>query len=162
MNKINWLLLTTVLFANSTFAQPPALNQVYSLDLKTAHLLADSAKQACKQLNQNIAVVVVDRGGNTLTAERHELVGPHNLMAAEKKAYTALSTKTSTLVLSQQSNQNPDAKNLTTVANLLLLGGGIPVRFENQVLGAIGVAGAGGAQNDNQCASKAIEPVFNS
>jgi len=55
--------------------QPPALNQVYSLDLKTAHLLADSAKQACKQLNQNIAVVVVDRGGNTLTAERHELVG---------------------------------------------------------------------------------------
>ncbi|MFH4385202.1 heme-binding protein, partial [Acinetobacter baumannii] len=88
----------------------PALNQVYSLDLKTAHLLADSAKQACKQLNQNIAVVVVDRGGNTLTAERHELVGPHNLMAAEKKAYTALSTKTSTLVLSQNSNQNPDAK----------------------------------------------------
>ncbi|MCT9479004.1 heme-binding protein, partial [Acinetobacter baumannii] len=102
------------------------------------------------------------RGGNPLTAERHELVGPHNLMAAEKKAYTALSTKTSTLVLSQNSNQNPDAKNLTTVANLLLLGGGVPVRFENQVIGAIGVAGAGGAQNDNQCASKAIETVFRS
>lgn len=62
-----------------------------------------------QKLNQNIAVVVVDRGGNPLTAERHELVGPHNLMAAEK-AYTALSTKTSTLVLSQNSNQNPDAK----------------------------------------------------
>ncbi|WP_171354957.1 heme-binding protein, partial [Acinetobacter baumannii] len=54
------------------------------------------------------------------------------------------------------------AKNLTTVANLLLLGGGVPVRFENQVIGAIGVAGAGGAQNDNQCASKAIETVFRS
>ncbi len=38
-----------------------------------------------QKLNQNIAVVVVDRGGNPLTAERHELVGPHNLMAAEKK-----------------------------------------------------------------------------
>ena len=37
-----------------------------------------------QKLNQNIAVVVVDRGGNPLTAERHE-VGPHNLMAAEKK-----------------------------------------------------------------------------
>ncbi|EEY78705.1 hypothetical protein HMPREF0012_01574 [Acinetobacter calcoaceticus RUH2202] len=137
MKKLNWLMLAAVLFGNSTFAQPPALNQVYSLDLKTAHLLADSAKEACKKINQNIAVVVVDRGGNPLTAERHELVGPHNLMAAEKKAYTALSTKTSTLVLSQNSNQNPDAKNLTTVANLLLLGGGVPVRFENQVIGAI-------------------------
>ncbi|MGM7310313.1 heme-binding protein, partial [Acinetobacter baumannii] len=31
-----------------------------------------------------------------------------------------------------------------------------------QVIGAIGVAGAGGAQNDNQCASKAIETVFHS
>lgn len=41
-----------------------------------------------------------------------------------------------------------------------MLGGGVPVRFENQVIGAIGVAGAGGAQNDNQCASKAIETVF--
>ena len=41
-----------------------------------------------------------------------------------------------------------------------MLGGGIPVRFENQVIGAIGVAGAGGAQNDNQCASKAIETVL--
>ncbi|WP_281831210.1 GlcG/HbpS family heme-binding protein [Acinetobacter calcoaceticus] len=155
-------MLTAVLLGNSTFAQPPALNQVYSLDLKTAQLLADSAKEACKKLNQNIAVVVVDRGGNPLTAERHELVGPHNLIAAEKKAYTALSTKTSTLVLSQSSNQNPDAKNLTTLANLLLLGGGLPVHFENQVIGAIGVAGAGGAQNDNQCASKAIKTIFHS
>ncbi|GLG81828.1 hypothetical protein ACSO1_03490 [Acinetobacter calcoaceticus] len=162
MNKLNWLMLTAVLLGNSTFAQPPALNQVYSLDLKTAQLLADSAKEACKKLNQNIAVVVVDRGGNPLTAERHELVGPHNLIAAEKKAYTALSTKTSTLVLSQSSNQNPDAKNLTTLANLLLLGGGLPVHFENQVIGAIGVAGAGGAQNDNQCASKAIKTIFHS
>ena len=41
-----------------------------------------------------------------------------------------------------------------------MLGGGVPVRFGNQVIGAIGVAGAGGAQNDNQCASKAIETVF--
>lgn len=78
-------MLAAMLFGSSTFAQPPALNQVYSLDLQTAHLLADSAKEACKKLNQNIAVVVVDRGGNPLTVERHELVGPHNLMAAEKK-----------------------------------------------------------------------------
>ena len=47
-------MLAAVLFGNSTFAQPHALNQVYSLDLKTAHLLADSAKEACKKLNQNI------------------------------------------------------------------------------------------------------------
>jgi uncharacterized protein GlcG (DUF336 family) len=40
-----------------------------------------------QKINQNIAVVVVDRGGNPLTAERHELVGPHNLMAAEKSLY---------------------------------------------------------------------------
>lgn len=81
-------------------------------------------------------------------------------MAAEK-AYTALSTKTSTLVLSQTVTKTPTQK-FNHRSKFTLLGGGVPVRFENQVIGAIGVAGAGGAQNDNQCASKAIETVFHS
>lgn len=81
--------------------------------------------------------------------------------AAEKKAYTALSTKTATMLLSQNANENKDAKNLTTLSNLLLLGGGLPVRYENQVVGAIGVAGAGGAKNDHYCAETAVKSIFN-
>lgn len=161
MNKLKGLVLTVMLMSSSTFAQTIQLNQVYSLDSKAAQTLVDAAVVACQKIQHNIAVVVVDRGGNTLMASRHETVGPHNLGAAEKKAYTALSTKTATLLLSQNAHENSDAKNLTTVSDLLLLGGGLPVRYENQVVGAIGVAGAGGAKNDQYCAEAAIQSSFN-
>ncbi|MGR2919395.1 heme-binding protein [Acinetobacter sp. 1125_18A] len=161
MNKLKGLIATVMLMSISTFAQSIQLNQVYSLDSQSARTLLDAAVVACQKIQRNIAVVVVDRGGNTLMANRHETVGPHNLGAAEKKAYTALSTKMETLLLSQNVHENKDAKNLTTLSNLLLLGGGIPVRYKNQVVGAIGVAGAGGAKNDHYCAETAVQSIFN-
>ena len=160
MNKLKGLIATVMLMSSSTFAQSVQLNQVYSLDSQAARTLVDAAVTACQKIQHKIAVVV-DRGGNTLMANRHETVGPHNLGAAEKKAYTALSTKTATMLLSQNANENKDAKNLTTLSNLLLLGGGLPVSYENQVVGAIGVAGAGGAKNDHYCAETAVKSIFN-
>jgi len=35
------------------------------------------------------------------------------------------------------------------------------VHYENQVVGAIGVAGAGGAKNDHYCAEAAIQSSLN-
>ena len=146
MNKLKGLIATVMLMSSSTFAQSVQLNQVYSLDSQTAQTLIDAAMTIGQKIQHNIAVVVVDGGGNTLMSKRHETVGPHNLGAAEKKAYTALSTKMATMLLSQNAHENKDAKNLATLSNLLLLGGGVPVRYESQVVGAIGVAGAGGAK----------------
>lgn len=103
MNKLKILGLT--LLFSSTVAHSVELKQVYSLDLQTAKVLVKEAERVCKNIQQNIAVAVVDQGGNTLYAHRHESVGPHNLDAAEQKAFTALSTKTATLALSQTANR---------------------------------------------------------
>ena len=72
----------------------------------------------------------------------------------------ALSTKTSTRLLSERARNNPDAENLNTLDELLLLGGGVPLTVGNQVIGAIGVAGAGGAEIDEGCALKAIAQIL--
>ena len=160
MNNLKVLIATVMLMSSNTFAQSVQLNQVYSLDSQAARTLVDAAVTACQKIQHKITVVV-DRGGNPLMENRHETVGPHNLGAAEKKAYTALSTKTATMLLSQNAHENKDAKNLTTLSNLLLLGGGVPVRYESQVVGAIGVAGAGGAKNDHYCAETAVQSIFN-
>jgi uncharacterized protein GlcG (DUF336 family) len=103
---------------------------------------------------------VVDRGGNLVAVQRDDNVGPHNTLAAQRKAFTALSTKTSTRLLAERARANPDAENLNTLDELLLLGGGVPLKFEGQVIGAIGVAGAGGAANDEGCAEVAINKVL--
>ena len=92
--------------------------------------------------------------------QRADNVGPHNTLAAQRKAYTALSTKTPTRMLAEGARKNPDAANLNTLGELLLLGGGVPLKVGNDVIGAIGVAGAGGADMDEACANKAISKVL--
>ncbi|EAA2596940.1 hypothetical protein DNM18_27105, partial [Salmonella enterica subsp. enterica] len=56
---------------------------------------------------------------------------------------------------------NPETQNLNTVPHLLLLGGGVPVKSGDRVIGAVGVAGTGGPADDQHCAQEAIKQVMN-
>ena len=103
---------------------------------------------------------MVDRGGNLVALRRDDNVGPHNTLAAQRKAYTALSSKTPTRQFAGNARGNPEAANLNTLPELLLLGGGVPLKLGDEVIGAIGVAGAGGAQTDEACAIAAIEKLL--
>lgn len=128
--------------------------------LAGATRLIDAAMQACHAEGRTLAAAVVDRGGNLVALQRDDGVGPHNTLAAQRKAYTALSTKTATRQLAEHARANPHMQNLNTIGELLLLGGGVPVRSGAEVIGAIGVAGAGGPAMDEACALKAIAQVF--
>ena len=125
-----------------------------------ANLLVQATLAACHAEGRTGVAAVVDRGGHLVALQRDDNVGPHNTLAAQRKAFTALSTKTATGLLAERSRSNPDAANLNTVAELLLLGGGVPLKVGDQVIGAIGVAGAGGAQFDEGCAQQAISHVL--
>ena len=102
---------------------------------------------------------MLDRGGNVLVAMRPEDVGLHNLLASQRKAWTALSSKTPTRLFAKRARSNPEASNLNTIAELLLLGGGVPLFAEGELVGAMGVAGAGGAEQDEACALKAVQQI---
>ncbi|WP_460108126.1 GlcG/HbpS family heme-binding protein [Pseudomonas sp. S3_H04] len=128
----------------------PELPRHADLDLKTARLLADMAMANCTG-----TVSVLDRGGNLLVALRGDGVGPHNTAASQRKAYTALSTKTATRLFAERARSNPETANLNTLDELLLLGGGIPLFLGSELVGAMGVAGSGGGEQDENCAIKA-------
>lgn len=128
--------------------------------LSSARRLLDAAMQACHAQGRTLAAAVVDRGGNLVALQRDDDVGPHNTLAAQRKAYTALSTKTATRELADRARADPQAHNLATIGELLLLGGGLPLRVGPDVVGAIGIAGAGGAAIDEGCAAAAIAQVF--
>jgi len=132
----------------------PELPRHADLDRKTAQLLADSALENCAG-----TVSVLDRGGNLLVTLRGDGIGPHNTAASQRKAYTALSTKTPTRMFAQRARSNPDTANLNTLDELLLLGGGIPLFAGKELVGAMGVAGSGGGEQDESCAIKAAEVV---
>lgn len=128
--------------------------------LPLANQLLTATLAVCHAEGRNGVAAVVDRGGNLVALQRDDNVGPHNTLAAQRKAFTALSTKTPTRLLAERARSNPEAENLNTLDELLLLGGGVPLTVGDQVIGAIGVAGMGGASNDESCALKAIEQVL--
>lgn len=148
------LLVSLGIGLTSVALAAPDLPRHADLDLKTARQLADASLSHC-----TAAVTVLDRGGNPLVALRVETVGPHNAIASQRKAYTALSTKTATRLFAERARNNPEAANLNSLDELLLLGGGVPLFAGAELVGALGIAGAGGAEQDEQCATNAAEQV---
>lgn len=109
MKKVIAGLTLALSMSSYSFAENVQLAKQYNLDLNTAEKLASNAEQACQQINKHLAVVVLDRGGQPLIIKRHETVGPHNALAAQK-SFTALSTKTPTTVFSQNARQNIESQ----------------------------------------------------
>lgn len=151
---------TSVMAAKPTVAKASLVLQQPNVSLALANELIDATMAACHAEGKSAVVAVVDRGGNLIALQRDDNVGPHNTDAAVRKAFTALSTKTPSRILSNNARANPDSNNLNTVDDLLLLGGGVPLKFGNEVIGAIAAGGAGGAVQDESCALKGIEKVF--
>lgn len=141
-------------------AAPAGLMLRPDLSLESARRLLDATMEACHAKGRTLAAAVVDHSGNLIALQRDDNVGPHNTVAAQRKAFTALSTKTATRQLAENVRANPETQNLATVGELLLLGGGVPVTSGRDVIGALGVAGAGGPAMDEACALAAIEAVF--
>ena len=153
-------LLGLALCAANAFAAPAQVEQRQDVSLALANQLLDATLAACHADGRSAVAAVVDRGGNLVAVQRDDNVGPHNTLAAQRKAYTALSTKTATRLLAERARSNPEAENLNTLDELLLLGGGVPLQVDGEVIGAIGVAGAGGAAIDEGCALNAIAQLL--
>ncbi|MBT0623353.1 heme-binding protein [Pseudomonas fluorescens] len=154
------LLMSLAMNSALAVAAPDQVQQRNDVSLAMANDLLNAALAACHADGRTSVAAIVDRGGNLVALQRDDNVGPHNTLAAQRKAYTALSTKTPTRLLAERARSTPDAENLNTLNELLLLGGGVPLLFEGQVIGAIGVAGAGGAANDEGCALAAIDKIL--
>ena len=152
--KLKNVLLWAALGTAGAAQAAPDLPRHADLDLATAQQLAAAALKHCSG-----ALNVLDRGGNVLLALRPEDIGPHNLLASQRKAYTALSSITPTRLFAERARNNPEAANLNSIPHLLLLGGGVPLFAGTELVGAMGVAGAGGAEQDEACAVSAAQQI---
>ncbi len=131
------------------------LSPSYQLTLDAAVALVKQARACASDLGKSVTISILDAAGQVILVSRQENVGPHNTEAARRKAYTSVSTRTPTLVLSRNARSNPDTENLANLPELLLLGGGCPLWFEGKLVGAIGVAGGGSPENDDLIAKSA-------
>lgn len=159
-SSFKYLAAAGLMAATQAFAAQPSTLLQNNMSLHLANQLVQATMDACHSQGRSAVVVVIDRGGHLLSLQRDDTVGVHNTEAAQKKAFTALSTKTLSRVFAENARNNPDSSNLNTIDSLLLIGGGVPVKVGNEVVGAIGVGGAGGAVIDEGCALQALDKVL--
>lgn len=133
------------------------VDKSYELNQMGALKLAEQARLEAQKIEKNVSIAVLNPSGVTLLLLKGDNVGPHNTEASRRKAYTALSTKTPSFELMQKAASNPTAQNLNTLPELLLLGGGVPIWKDGELVGSIGISGAGGGENDHNVALKATE-----
>ena len=66
------------------------------LSYPIARTIAEAAIESCGAKSYQVSAVVVDRAGEVMVAMRADGAGPHTMENARRKAYTALSFRTST------------------------------------------------------------------
>ncbi|MFO0523505.1 MAG: GlcG/HbpS family heme-binding protein [bacterium] len=150
-------LATLAATASLGTAHAQAVRTERNMSLELASQLAASTVASCLASGYNVTAAVVDRAGQLRALHRADNAGPHTIAAAQAKAFTSASARGNTQAMMEGAQKNPAAANLVHIPGFLLLGGGVPVRAGNDVIGAIGVGGAPGGHLDEQCAVAAIE-----
>jgi uncharacterized protein GlcG (DUF336 family) len=158
MNKLTPL-AAALLLLSATLAQAQGVRSERTLSLELANQIAGATVAACAANGYAVAATVVDRAGVVKAVQRADNAGPHTLGSAERKAWTSASARNNTLAMMEGAQKNPAAANLVHLPGFLLLGGGVPVRVGNEVIGAVGVGGAPGGHLDEQCAVAALEKL---
>ena len=157
-NALAVLLLTAGLGAAPAAAEE-AIVSYKALTPEAAVEMAQAALAACRKAGFQVAVSVVDRGGNLQASIRDRFAGPHTPDTSYRKAWTSVSFKTSTLELATLAESGP-AWAIRGVSNALPLGGGLQVESgDGSLLGAIGVSGAPSGQLDTDCARTGIQAI---
>jgi uncharacterized protein GlcG (DUF336 family) len=131
-----------------------------TLTLDAALEMSERVFSMASKMDKKVSLAILDASGTTVLLLKDDMVGPHNTDAARKKAFTALSTKTPTLLLLRNADKTTETRNLNTVSDLLLLSGGIPIYFKGEIIGSIGVAGGGSPENDDLIARAAAIPEY--
>jgi uncharacterized protein GlcG (DUF336 family) len=131
--------------------------QQRNLSLGLAKTIAEAALGACKSKGINTAVVVVDRAGQVMVMLRDENATAQQAEMARRKAYTARMFRTTTLEF-QKRTSDPALAPQRQVADILALGGGVPIQVGKETIGGVGSSGAN-QEGDDACAKAGVAKV---
>lgn len=149
---------SAVLLAAGSAAYGEELHE-RNISLATAAQIAQAGVEICGAKGFGVSTAVVDRAGVLRSLMRADNAGPHTVDSAKAKAFTSASIHVPTSALAKAVQENPSAAGLVDIPGFLILGGGVPIKIGNEIIGAVGVGGTPSADTDEACAAAAIEKV---
>jgi uncharacterized protein GlcG (DUF336 family) len=129
-----------------------------NLTLAMARTIANAALAKCESMGFKVSVTVVDRAGLALVMLRGDGAGLHTPEGSDRKAYTARTFRAPSAAFVKRMHDNPDARGSLEYARVLALGGGLPIKAGDDVVGAVGVSGSPG--KDDERSQAGIDKVI--
>lgn len=130
-----------------------------SLTPETALKAAQAALAHCRKEGFQAAVAIVDRAGVPQVMLRDRLAGAHTPDTAISKAWTAVSFRTNTTALAEETQAGKSMSGIRHLPRVAMIGGGMTIEAGGSTLGGIGVSGAPGAAADDACAKAGIKAI---
>jgi uncharacterized protein GlcG (DUF336 family) len=169
MNKLLIFLSFTIMSSSTTYAEvkdaaAPSTYSFKSLSVEAASKAAWGALKDCRKKGYSVAVAVVDRGGNLQALLRDRFAGPHTPETAIRKAWTANSFRQSTADLAALLKDGGIPNQVQHNPGALLVGGGLSIEAQGEIIGGIGVSGAPPGKSekdsiDGACAQAGINSI---
>jgi uncharacterized protein GlcG (DUF336 family) len=130
-----------------------------NLSLDMAKTIAEGTIAECKAKGYHTAAAVVDRAGQVMVILRDEQATAQTAEMSRRKAYTARMFRTTTLEF-QKRTMDPAYAPQREITDILALGGGVPIRIGDDVIGAAASSGSTQEQDD-ACAKAGVAKVAN-
>ena len=139
--------LSVVLFFFSGVAMAQQMPNPYgpNISLATAKKVAAAAAAEAAKMKINVAIAIVDTGGNLIYLERFDVVQYGSVDAAVHKAKCSVAWKRPTKALEDAIGSGKT--NYLTLDGIIAIEGGVPIIQDGKIIGAIGVSGGAAAQD---------------
>jgi uncharacterized protein GlcG (DUF336 family) len=131
--------------------------QVTTLTLSDARRLIQAGEKKAAELKIPYNIAVVDSGGDLISHVRMDGAWLGSIDISINKAFTARAFDMSTDDLSKasQSGESLFGINTTNDDRIVIFGGGMPVKVDGAVIGAVGASG-GSVENDIKVVQAAV------
>ena len=147
-----WVLVTTL-------AYPQGIVMQKNLSLAMAKTIAEATIAECQSKGfMNTSAAVVDRSGQLMVVLRSEGASIQTVEMARRKAYTAKMFRLPTSEFQRRTASDPTLLPQRDVADILALGGGMPLQIGNDFIGGVGSSGSSQEQ-DEACAKAGVAKV---
>ena len=135
---------------------PAARGPALDLSIEAARAAID----ACTAKEQKVAVSVIDSAGVLKVLLAADGTSPRGVQSSTNKALTTLAFKAPTSQLSEQAKTDKAlADKIAANPSYLARAGGILIKVNDEIIGAVGVGGARGSEKDEDCAITGLQKV---
>jgi len=146
----------SILAIGPASAQAPQVEKNVSMGMALA--IIQGTIEQCTKDGYKVSVTIVDKAGNVAASIRGDGTNPHTMEFSRLKAYTSR-TRGQTSLEFMKLVSDPANAYLRQIPNVVAVGGGVPIKVGNEVIGGVGVSGAPGGEKDEVCANAGLAKV---